>query len=345
MAPWILFANIGLWSLGRLSFQPQTRAERLIVDDRDDRLQFKGNWVQEVGPHTMFGSAPQSTRTGSGTVGDQMKFEFIGSSIGVYGVTNPGSGQLAFNISLDDAPPVTHIQFDGTQQNESSNWLINQEFFSFCWDKDPPQRHELTITVHEATKSQALWLDYITLGLNQSTAFPLLPSSNKASASPPRHKRSHSPSCTDAAWIRTNVVIVVPILSVIVALILPLWIIRCRNRPNARSTPPHNPTIQPGPLNTPFHLIPHVDDPPIPPPYTRESAMPEVATPSAGSAPGILARMPLARILQSSPSHSSSRMVNDLRQQLEELRQENQRIKAEFMGRDDVYLSRPVTHD
>ncbi|TFK71480.1 hypothetical protein BDN72DRAFT_436576 [Pluteus cervinus] len=165
-----------------------SQVETLIIDDRDDWLQFKGSWVQEVGPHTTFGSAFQNTRTGSRMVGDQMKFVFIGSSLGVYGVTNPGSGKLAFNVSLDGAPPVTHIQSHGTQPNESSTWSINQELFYMNWGNDHPERHELTITVHETTESQILWLDYIIFESNDSTEPPPPPSPSNALASPSKDK-------------------------------------------------------------------------------------------------------------------------------------------------------------
>ncbi|TFK71478.1 hypothetical protein BDN72DRAFT_837529 [Pluteus cervinus] len=342
MAPWILFADIGLWSLGRFSSkwfdQPQTRIQTFIVDDHDDELQFKGSWVREVGLQTTFGSAFQNTLTGSRTVGDQMKVEFIGSSLGVYGATNPGSGKLAFDISLDDAPPVTHIQFDGTQ-NESSTWSISQELFYMNWGNDHPERHELTITVHEVTESQILWLDYITFESIDLTADLPLPSLSSNLASTPRDKRSvfwDFDGCGELPF-EYFLAIILPILLVPILGILSLVCLPdCRSRPRAgaRSTRSHQGrTIRSGLSNTPrlpFQQAFHSDDSPIPPPYTRESAMPEVAIPSES------AGIPLAPIPRSPASYSG--VVNDLQQQIEELRWENQRIRAE-LGYVDV--SRP----
>ncbi|TFK71479.1 hypothetical protein BDN72DRAFT_436534 [Pluteus cervinus] len=335
MAPWVLFADLVLWSLGRFSSkwfdQPQTQIQTFIVDDHDEELQFKGSWVREVGLQTMFGSAFQNTLTGSRTVGDQMKVEFIGSSIGVYGATNPGSGKLAFNISLDDAPPVTHIQSDGTQ-NESSTWSISPEFFYMNWGNNHPERHELTITVHEVTESQILWLDYITFESTDLTAGLPLPSLSSNLASPPRDKRSvfwdfnecEAPSIYFLALI-------LPIPLVLIIGVSSLVCCRCRG---ARSTRSHQGrTIQSGPSSTPrlpFQQAFHSDDSPIPPPYTREPAMPEVAIPSES------ASIPLAPIPRSPASYSG--MVNDLQQQIEELRWENQRIRAELGY---VNVSRP----
>ncbi|KAJ7490752.1 hypothetical protein FB451DRAFT_625500 [Mycena latifolia] len=121
----------------------------VIVDDRDDQVQYHGEWEQRSG------SAPeyQSTSSASMTRGDNATFTFEGTSIGIFGTVGPGNG-ATMNFSVDQSPRNSYTA------PPAPSTLFHQLLWSSGLLSDGSHTLLITQDSSEIQKS-VIFLDYI----------------------------------------------------------------------------------------------------------------------------------------------------------------------------------------
>ncbi|KIM37208.1 hypothetical protein M413DRAFT_448702 [Hebeloma cylindrosporum] len=167
-----LFPSNGLFTLDYITIAPTKYSVftgfNLIIDDADPALHYSGNWTHSAGEDFALGSVLyERTMTGTNMTGSTLRFDFIGSSVTVYGLLNQQAGKLTAAFSVDGKPPPTKFTpFDGSQTVNTSSWLLSQRFFH---QDLVPGNHSLLVTLDEITDSQTLWIDSIVFEGTSST--------------------------------------------------------------------------------------------------------------------------------------------------------------------------------
>ncbi|KAF8648992.1 hypothetical protein AX16_006106 [Volvariella volvacea WC 439] len=138
----------------------------VIVDENDiNHFKFVGNWTRD---RTTFDSDPftgrglpfrNATRR-SHTVGDQMFFRFVGTSVSLYGIFDWSEiGSFFVDYSIDGAP-ITDFESDsGPSPSPNTRELPNYPLFSL--HNLAPGQHTLALTVR-TIRNQTLIVDYAT---------------------------------------------------------------------------------------------------------------------------------------------------------------------------------------
>ncbi|KAH9487224.1 hypothetical protein JR316_0001293 [Psilocybe cubensis] len=171
----------GQFSLDYLTYIPgsstSTLSSNLILDDADKSVQFSGNWTKSA-PSMQNGVPYQGTVTGSSTVGDTMKVQFVGSSVTVYGLLQQVSGKLSATFSVDGGQTSTYAPFgqDGNDDDDDDNpWLFSQQLYQ---QNLSPGTHTLLVTVTQTSGSQALWIDSMVFGSSPSNVVVTQPNNS-----------------------------------------------------------------------------------------------------------------------------------------------------------------------
>ena len=129
----------------------------LIVDDADASVDFSGSWATTSPKPTSFDYSTalhRDTAHWSSKVGDTVAFQFIGSSVAVYGIAaNIASGDIKLSYTIDGVATTQGIP------EEALEALPMTRFFHSDLQPGP---HTLIINVTEIAAQQAFGLDFIT---------------------------------------------------------------------------------------------------------------------------------------------------------------------------------------
>lgn len=135
----------------------------LVTDDADASLDFSGSWATTSPQAIKFDystSLYRDTAHWSSKVGDSVAYQFIGSSVAIYGIaTNIASGDIKLSYTIDGVTTTKGIP-EGTLEA-----LPMTRFFHSDLQPGP---HTLIINVTEIAAQQAFGLDFITF--NSSVA-------------------------------------------------------------------------------------------------------------------------------------------------------------------------------
>jgi len=127
---------------------PQMNATSSIVDDRDPRFTYTGEWV-------LGGSSSEldSTTHGSNVTGSTAVLTFNGTSLGLYGTIAPTNenGQPVTSYSIDNGTAFTYTA-------PTTNSTLYQQLFYDTYNLKAGV-HTLTVTVKNIHPSE-YWLDY-----------------------------------------------------------------------------------------------------------------------------------------------------------------------------------------
>ena len=143
------------------------KGETLMVDDTDKALRLKGSgWTASTTPFGVEGNQANfpflGTTHGSLNPGDEVEFQFLGSSVAVYGYRQfllTGSFSVEFSVDNSSATPETFTS-EGTKWN---GWMgLSNFLFYSANDLDANSPHTLRVTITNATGSLPFVLDYIT---------------------------------------------------------------------------------------------------------------------------------------------------------------------------------------
>ncbi|KAJ7490755.1 hypothetical protein FB451DRAFT_1513693 [Mycena latifolia] len=123
----------------------------VIVDDRDEQVQYHGQWAHHEGTATEY----QSTTSASATRGDNITFTFEGTSIDVFGTAGSGNG-ATMKFSIDQLPSTSYT----SPPVPSGSALYHQPL----WTSGPLSdgSHTVLITQDSAgSQKSVIFLDYI----------------------------------------------------------------------------------------------------------------------------------------------------------------------------------------
>ena len=142
--------------------------ERLIVDNEDMGISYKGSWRRS---QEMFNSGPladgapyRRTTHRTENVGDSFTLRFTGKSVALYGLFSWSTvGTLTLSLTLDGAvlpnPPSFRVTTDTPQYRNETGDQQNFQFFNA--DFLQPTNHTLTVNVTSCT-NQSFVFDYLT---------------------------------------------------------------------------------------------------------------------------------------------------------------------------------------
>ncbi|KAJ2934136.1 hypothetical protein H1R20_g2942, partial [Candolleomyces eurysporus] len=205
--------------LDYLSYVPYSNyastRDTVSVDNRDPQVKYSGTWTNDENFSTPAGFPLNSTVSRTNTPGASFRFNFTGSTLGVFGLQRPVAGTLSASYQIDNEAAEDRVHFNGSQ-SVGDRWSLSSPLYT----KDlVPGSHMVTVTVKEVTGSQEYIFDYMTFEATSRTQF--VPPS---SITPPSGRDSSSSSGS-----RFNIGAIV---GSIIAFMLVAYVIRwmCRRR-------------------------------------------------------------------------------------------------------------------
>ncbi|RXW19100.1 hypothetical protein EST38_g6757 [Candolleomyces aberdarensis] len=157
--------------LDYLSYVPSSGSpsirDTVSVDDRDPQVKYSGTWTNSEDFSTPAGFPFNTTVSRTTTAGSSFRFNFTGSTLGVFGLQRPVAGTLSASYQIDNEAPEDRVHFNGSQSIED-RWSLSSPLYT----KDlVPGSHMVTVTVKEVTGSQEFVFDYMTFEATSGTRF------------------------------------------------------------------------------------------------------------------------------------------------------------------------------
>ncbi|KAJ7177182.1 hypothetical protein C8R46DRAFT_49130 [Mycena filopes] len=120
-------------------------AGQLWADLNNTAVVYSGAW------HKFYNAKVGGESMQSNTVGDSLRFDFIGDSIAVIGRADPSfPGSVSLNVSVDDGPPSFH-GFTSDQQTPAN---LTSFYIYYTDNSLAPAQHHVEITVAVVTGQQ-----------------------------------------------------------------------------------------------------------------------------------------------------------------------------------------------
>ncbi|KAG6904763.1 hypothetical protein DXG01_007327 [Tephrocybe rancida] len=133
--------------------------QQLLVDDGDPAISYSGNWFHNTSvvfidtrPDQVFvGNSSRQTSS----LGASATFEFTGTSVSIFGISNSGTDSISVNFTLDDGTPSTHVFSVVSPPNTNLRWFDSSSL--------APGDHTLRLEIVAVHSGDCLFtLDYIT---------------------------------------------------------------------------------------------------------------------------------------------------------------------------------------